>query len=41
MIEVRHELMQELEPNRGGTSQVDKSRKLPWAKPKAVNGLSD
>ena len=39
-IEVRHELMQELQQNHGGTSQVRKSRHL-QAKAKAVNISAD
>lgn len=38
MIEVRHELMQELQANRGGISQVHKSRQHPQAK--VVNSLA-
>ncbi|PNT71614.1 uncharacterized protein LOC100844673 isoform X2 [Brachypodium distachyon] len=37
VIEVTHELWQELQPNSGGTSQVHKSRQLPKAKTEAVN----
>uniref|UniRef100_A0ACD5TKH1 Uncharacterized protein n=1 Tax=Avena sativa TaxID=4498 RepID=A0ACD5TKH1_AVESA len=41
VIEVRHELMQELQPNRGGTSQVHKSKQLLKAKAKSVDILTD
>jgi hypothetical protein len=41
MIEVRHELMQELQKNRGGTSQAHKSRQHLQTKAKAVNISAD
>ncbi|VAH65958.1 unnamed protein product [Triticum turgidum subsp. durum] len=41
VIEVRHELIQELQPSHIGTSQVHKSRHLPRAKTKVVNSSAD
>ncbi|KAM3352738.1 hypothetical protein ACQJBY_024129 [Aegilops geniculata] len=41
VIEVRHELIQELQPIHVGTSQVHKSRHLPRAKTKVVNSSAD
>lgn len=41
MIEVRHELMEELQQNRVGTSQVHKSKQLLQSKAKTVNISAD